>query len=160
MKIPKNLVKLAEQVQKKKEETAIADATARQLEKAKRNAEIASRQKRGLKYARKIFKWVKEFSNMPEGIKLIRTGMKYNFREGIFIFTEKVSGRGSRALGISEEGLWWMAFGCGARENYVGIPEDLAEEVEPEILELACETLDDGRVWKCIEEQMERRLSE
>lgn len=160
MEIPKSLVILADQVQKKKEEITIADAAARSLAKAKRNAEIANRQKRGLKYAEKIFDWVREFCHMPEGKKLIEIGVKYDHREGIYFFTEKASGRGSRALGVSKKGLWWMQFGCMARENYVETPEELASQIDSEILKLAYKTLNDGRVWECIEEHMKIRLSE
>ena len=160
MNIPKSLIELAEQIQKKKEESVIADAAARLLAKAKRNAEITNRRERGLKYAQKIFDWTREFRRMPEGKKLIEIGVKYDHREGIYFFTEKAPGRGSRALGVSKKGLWWIQFGCLARENYVETPEELAEQIDSEILKLACETLDDGRVWKCIEEHIQRRLSE
>lgn len=154
MKIPKNLMELAEQVEKRKEETALANDMAYLSAEARRNAEITNRQKRGLIYAEKVFDWAREFRRMPEGKKLIEIGVKYNHREGIYFFTEKAPGRGSRALGVSKKGLWWMQFGCMAREHYVKTAEDLASEVDPEILKLACETLEDGRVWKCIEEHM------
>ena len=160
MKIPKGLVELVEQVLKKQRETNIAEAAARLLAETKRNAEMANRRKRGLKYAKKIFKWINEFFESKEGKSLIGAGSKYNYPKGIFVFTEKILGRGSRALGVSKEGLYWMAFGCGARENYVETPKELASQIDPEILELVCETLDDGRVWKCIEEHIQRRLSE
>ena len=160
MNIPKGLVELAEQVQKKKEETALADVAACLLAEAKRIVEMANRRKRGLKYAQKIFDWAREFRRMTEGKKIIEIGVKYDHRKGIYFFTEKAPGRGSRALGVSKKGLWWIQFGCMAMENYVETPEELALQIDSEILKLACETLDDGRVWKCIEEHMQRRLSE
>lgn len=160
MKIPKKLVNLVDKVRKKRNEAEAQRAADLLEQDKKRKKELRRRIKNGLKYAEKIFEWVNKFSESKEGKKLIDAGSRYNHQQGIFIFTEKVLGRGSRALGVSEEGLYWIAFGCGARENYMETPEELASQIDPEILKLACETLEDGRVWKCIEEQIERRWSD
>ena len=154
MEIPKSLIKLAKEIREKRGEKIIAEIVANVERKRIERKKTEDRIKAGIKYARKIFKWVKKFERSDDGLKIIHTGVKHRYREGIFFFDAKVPGFDWRGLGVSEKGLWWTYNGCGAREQYVKTSKELASQVESEILKVACETLEDGRVWKCIAERI------
>lgn len=126
-------------------------AAARQAE-----LECQERQQAGISYARKIFSWVEAFGENPTGRRLITVG-EWPGLDGIFIFTDKVPGERERSLGIGKRGLWWMGFGCGAREEYVVSPDQLAAEVGASVLKAAWRSIESGAVWTCIQERMKRR---
>ena len=151
---PLSLVELANQVDKKRRLEAAEIKNQSLIEERRRAREKAERIKNGLKYAKKIFQWAEEFAGTSEGRRLIEIGMKYNYREGIYFFDEKIPGEAWRGLGISKKGLWWIYNGCCARERYVETPEELASEIEPVILQKAVETLETGQVWECIKTRM------
>lgn len=114
------------------------------------------RQRAGISYARKIFSWAEAFRKDPTGQRIITVG-EWPGLDGVFIFTEKVFGERERNLGIGERGLWWMGFGCGAREEYVASPEQLADEVGAAVLRAAWQCLESGAVWDCIKKRLKKR---
>ncbi len=155
MKIPKHLMKLADEIEAAKRREAREATIEEWIRKANQRLKISERLKNGLEYAEKIFDWVRKLRNTPEGKRLIKLGIKNSYRDGIYFFDTHVSGFGWRGLGVSKKGrIWWIQTGCGCREQYVKNPEELASQIESEILKLACETLKGGRVWKCIAERM------
>lgn len=111
--------------------------------------------KNGLVYAKKIWAWAGIFRNTDIGRKLIKvshTSAAYNW---VCFFDGHIEGRPWRGLGISvKKGVCWMRSGCGATPQALESPKDLARVIDTEILKLACEWIDNGKVWECIEERL------
>lgn len=125
-----------------------------QKEKEEKEKKILEhRRKHGLKFAKTIFDWAKELRKDESIKKLIEIGHSYT--NGIFFFDGKVNGCTWVGLGIYEDGLWWIKSGCGCVEQYMATPEELAEQVDVQILKEACNWIWDERVWQCINGRFE-----
>lgn len=154
MEIPEDLEKLANDLYAKRLAEERKD---QEKERARRAAEEAARKKRieeGLSYAQFILEWVKEFKDSAVG-KLIIKICEWTYLRGIMFFDDKVKGKPFRGLGVSAKGLWWMSTGCGSHPRIVQFAEELAAEIDPEILQAACESIKSGKVWECIKNRWE-----
>lgn len=149
MEIPKALSDLADRLDRARLEEKRVE---RKEERDRIAAAKLARERRvrdGLEDAQFLIAWAKEFRATPTGKRLIRIG-GHTFMNGMLFFAEKVNGRGGRGLGVSRDGLWYMRFGCGARPEPVSSAEELAAEIEPEILAQAKESILSGRVWSAL----------
>ena len=151
VEIPAAVVDLAEKVKKERQEEE-RELTQKEEKEEKRRAKIRrNRIKDSEEYAKAVFEWAEAFRRDKTGIQLIDTGHPIFSGNGVIFFDGNIEGEASRRLGVSSKGLWWVGTGCGARPSYIRTPEELAAEVEPEVLKLVCQWIEDGRVWECIE---------
>lgn len=147
-----------------------ADELTQQLEARKRAEEekeeerlritierIEKQKNAGLPYAKKIFDWANNFKKAPVAKKLFKIGTIYGDGSGVCFFNGQAFQTTRRCLGIDDDGIWWMGFGCGSHPRIAETPEDLAKNVEPATLELVCQWIDHGKVWECIKETMIQR---
>lgn len=159
MRIPRSLISKVTNLQKvalQKMQEEIDKEEARKKIEQQEKEELV---RRGLPCAEKIFAWALEFQKNKAGQKLIEVGNIYGTMDGVCFFDGHVEGEAWRALGIGSRGLYWHPAGCGAHEYYVSTPRQLAEEVDPEILELACSWIQ-GKAKKaldCINRRLERK---
>lgn len=150
---PKNIHDLAQKFQDLRlENKRIKRQKERKREKEKKHLE-AVRLKAGLVYAEKIFNWAKIFRNSRIGKELMLTSHIPTAYSNIFFFDGEIEGFDWRGLLISPKGLF---LNYGGRysvftQKHIKSSSDLAKSVDTEILKTACEWIDDGRVWECIE---------
>ncbi|MBI4120161.1 MAG: hypothetical protein HY454_01715 [Parcubacteria group bacterium] len=138
---------------RKEDEEVKKQADQRKKEAEERRIREEKRIKKGLKYAEYIFSWSEAFRESETGQLLMKIG--HMPVDGVYIFDGHVPQKSWRGIGIGKKGIWWMRNGCGATEHYVQTPRDLAKQIDPEILELAHEWIEEGKVWTCIRERMD-----
>ncbi len=154
MDIPDDIQRLAKEAQTKKRAQEIKE---REEKRARQAAEEERRKKylaEGIAHAKFIFDWAKEFAADPVGQSIIKI-CSWGFLNGVMFFDDKLDGHAFRGLGVSKDGVWWMRTGCGAHPVWVKSPTALAEEIEPEILAAAVESIKSGRVWRVIKNRRE-----
>ena len=160
MKIPRSLKNHAARLQQnalREEQEEIKKEKAKSEHKQQEKEEQI---KNGLPSAEKIFAWATEFTRDETGRTLIKMGNIYGTLDGACFFDGHVEGEARRSLGIGSRGLYWHQAGCGAREHYVYAPIQLAAKISPKILKLACEWIQTGEVFACIERRLEGRGKE
>lgn len=125
----------------------------RMEEESKKAAIVAERIALGAPYAEKIFKWTKAFRESDIGKKLMEISHIPTAYKFVFFFTGKAEGKEWTGIGVScQKGVLWGHERRYELHHYEDTPEELAGNIDPDILKLACEWIDDGRVWKRIEE--------
>lgn len=139
---PENIRKLANKLCEQR--LVKLRAEKRKLEADKKRAK---RLKSGLKYAEKIYNWAEAFRASEIGCELMKK------LPDIFIFDERVEGMDWVGLSISPQGLKIKYEGRWPNQSIstVESAEYLAQSVDTKILKRACEWLDDGKIWECIE---------
>ncbi len=154
MKIPEDLSKFVKDLHDKQEKREWKREEAKKAREETDKERKGEWLKRGLTDAEFIFKWAKELASSETGRSLIKLGSK-TFLGGFMFFDDKLDGLYFRGLGVSEDCLWWMRSGCGARPERVGTPRQMAQEVEPAILAAAVADIRSGKVWKTIKNRWE-----
>lgn len=154
--IPTGMVRMARKLHVKLLEEIEAAERQKQEEEERRKQERIRNREAGLQYAEHIFAWALAFRESETGKKVIMVGhptVSYRGDGGVFFFDGDVHDKAWRGLGVGNAGVWWHANGCGCHPMSVSSPEELAEQVDVEILKSACTWIEDGRVWKCIKDR-------
>ena len=112
----------------------------------------AERLEKGLKYAKKIFAWAEIFGASEKGIRFMEVSHVPTSSKCIFFF-EDIKGRTYIRLGISRIwGLFWDHWTSRFPAfHQMASPKALASSVDTRILKSACEQIENGKVWRCIE---------
>lgn len=150
---PKNIQDLA----RKFRDLKLGNERIKKQEKHKREKEKKrledARLKMGLMYAKKVFTWAKNFKNSEIGKELMLASHVPTIYRNIFFFDGKVEGLDWRGLLVSPKGLF-LSYGgrySPFTQKHIKSPSDLAKSVDAEVLKIACEWIDNGTVWECIE---------
>lgn len=140
---PENIRKLADKFR----EQRLAKFRAEKKRKLEANKKKAKRLKSGLKYAKQIYNWAEAFRVSEIGCELIKKASI------IFLFDKRVEGTDWVGLLISAQGLKLKYDGRSFSQCIILVEsaEDLAQKVDTKILKCACEQLDEGKIWECIE---------
>ncbi len=137
--------RLAEKKQTKKEARAHKKA-----EEELKNERL----KKGLVYATKIMVWAQDFRSSTEGRRLMHISHMPTTYKGVYFFDGEIQGLPKIRLGISSKGLFIDRGGrFSSQRNPVVCKSvcDLAQAVETIVLEVACDWIESGAVWVCIE---------
>lgn len=114
----------------------------------------AKRLANGLAYAKKIYKWSEDFRKSDKGKELIKISHIPTAYEQVFIFTDEVESV-DRWVGlvVDKKGLWLDYGGMYSHSNrvYISSAVDLAKKVETKVLKAVCHSIDNGKIWKCIQ---------
>jgi len=151
--VPKNIEKLAQRLRDKRVTSEKLRAQQEQEREAKEKALRAENLKNGLVYARKIFRWTNAFRNSIVGQELMRKSHIPTIYNNIFFFDGHIENTNWVGLVVSPKGLCLNHGGrySNLSQRFVTTSKELAESVDARILKEACEWLDNGKVWECIE---------
>ena len=155
--VPENIKELSRKFREKR----IADERLRAQQKKEREAREkalrAERLKTGLAYAQKIFLWTNAFRNSPVGQELMRKSHIPTAYENIFFFDGHVENTEWVGLVVNPKGLHLNHGGrySNLSQKLVDTSKELAELVDTRILKKACEWIDSGKVWECIERRFD-----
>lgn len=153
---PENIRELAKKLFAEETRKENEQFQKRMEEESKKAAAVAERMVLGASYAEKIFKWAKAFQESDIGKKLMRISHIPTAYKFVFFFTGKAEGKEWTGIGVScQKGVLWTHGRKYELHHYEDTPEELTGSIDPDILKLACEWIDDGRVWKCIEERFD-----
>lgn len=154
IEFPENISRLAETLieEKLREEREFTD----KIKAAKIKQEKIEKEniKSGIFYAKKIWSWARKFVRADIGRKLIKVSHTPTAYKWVCFFDGHIEGLSWRGLGITDEGVCWMRSGCGATPQLFNSLRDLAK-MDTKILRLACEWIDNGKVWECIERRFD-----
>ncbi len=155
--VPDFIAQLADTLYERQKKKKEAEVLRRKREEEKEERRLRKRLKDGLQYAEKIFVWAEAFRKSAPAQKLFEVGdgllhhgTNVIFFDGHLKKTEWIG------LGVTEKDMYWIGSWYMASERSVESPEELAEDVETKILELACEWIDNGDVWRCIKRRLTR----
>jgi len=152
IQFPCEIIKLAERFRTLRLEREKIAKRERRKEKAYEKYIRTRRLAEGLKYAEKIFSWASSFRRNKVGKELIRKSHTMD-RKIIYFFDGHIEETEKVRLAILPTGL---SIDSGARysklyEKKIGSPSDLTISVDTRVLKKACEWIDNGRAWGCIQ---------
>lgn len=155
--VPENINKLAKKLRDERVVSEKLRAQQEQEREAKERAWRAECLKTGLVYARKIFLWTNAFRNSFVGQELMKKSHIPTAYNNIFFFDGHVENTNWVGLVVNPKGL---CLNHGGRysalfQRFVHTSKELAESVDTRILKEACEWLDNGKVWECIERRFD-----
>ena len=155
--VPENINKLAQKLRDKRIAIEKLKAQQEQEREAKENALRAENLKNGLAYARKIFLWINAFRNSSVGQELMKKSHIPTAYNNILFFDGHIENISWVGLIVNPKGL---CLNHGGRygnlfQEFVRTSKELAECVDTRILKEACEWLDNGKVWECIERRFD-----
>lgn len=130
----------------------------KKVEREKREKQLREeRLKDGLKYAKRIYQWAQLFRTSVVGQELMKVGHIPTAYKNIFFFDGHVEGVGWVGLVVSPKGLLLDSGGRWAvlSRKEIKSASDLATSVDTRILELACEWIDNEKVWECIKRRFD-----
>lgn len=150
---PQKIHKLAEKFRKTRLEEERKARQKKSKEERERKRMQAKRLKSGLPYAEKIFVWAGLFRKSSIGRELMEVSHIPTAFSNIFFFNKKVGELKWVGFVVSPRGL---RLNSGGRyntltEKQVKSASHLAKSVDTRILQVVCEWIDSGKVWKCIE---------
>lgn len=155
--VPENINKLAKKLRDERVTSEKLRAQQEQEREAKQKALRAENLKNGLAYARKIFLWTNAFRNSSVGQELMKKSHIPTAYHNIFFFDGHVENTNWVGLVVNPKGL---CLNHGGRysslfQRFVHTSKELAESVDTRILKEACEWLENGKVWECIERRFD-----
>lgn len=155
--IPENIKKLAKKLKDERVASENLRAKQEQERMAKEKAWRAECLKTGLVYARKIFLWTNAFRNSSVGQELMKKSHIPTAYNNIFFFDGHVENTNWVGLVVNPKGLCLNHGGrySSLSQRFVHTSKELAESVDTRILKEACEWLDNGKVWECIERRFD-----
>jgi len=155
--VPENINKLAKKLRDERVASEKLRAQQEQERKSKEKALRAENLKNGLTYARKIFQWTNAFRNSPVGRELMKVSHVPTAYHNIFFFDGHVENTNWVGLVVNPKGLCLNHGGRYSNlfQRLVNTSKELAESVDTRILKEACEWLDNGKVWECIERRFD-----
>lgn len=153
--VPENIEKLAKKLRDERIASKKLSTKQEQERRAKEKAWHAKCLKTGLVYARKIFLWTNAFRNSSVGQELMKVSP--TAYHDIVFFDGHVENTNWVGLMVNPKGL---CLNHGGRyralsQRFVHTSKELAESVDTRILKEACEWLDNGKVWECIERRFD-----
>jgi len=155
--VPENIKQLAEKFREERIASEKLEAQQKQEQKAKERAIRTKRLRTGLDYARKIFLWTNAFRNSFVGQELMKISHETRVYKNIFFFDGHIKGVNWVGLIVNPKELLlsyggrWSVLG---RES-INSAKELAGSVDTKILKEACEWIDNGKVWECIERRFD-----
>lgn len=153
---PENIIELAERLFGERARKENERLEKRKGEKLREERIIAERMVLGMPYAEKVFKWAQAFRESEIGKKLMEIShipIAYRF---VLFFADRIEGKEWTGLGVSlQRGVFWTHGRKYEFHHYIETSGELAGSVDADVLKLACECIDNGRVWKCIEERFD-----
>lgn len=140
-RLEKEKIKKQEKVEREKQEKQLRE----------------KRLKDGLKYSKKVYQWTKLFRKSVVGQELMKVSHIPTAYQNIFFFDGHIEGVDWVGLVVSPKGI---SLDSGRRWSPLSRKEiksalDLAASVDTRILELACEWIDNGKVWECIKRRFD-----
>lgn len=157
LSIPENINKLAKKLRDERVASEKLRAQQEQEQEAKEKALRAENLKTGLVYARKIFQWTNAFRASFVGQELMKVSHVPTAYKNIFFFDGHVENTNWVGLVVNPKGLCLNHGGrySSLSQRFVKTSKELAEYVDTRILKEACEWLDNGKVWECIERRFD-----
>ena len=154
--VPENINKLAKKLRDERVASERLRAQQEQEREAKEKALRAENLKNGLAYARKIFLWTNAFRNSSVGQELMKKSHIPGYNS-IFFFDGHIENINWVGLVVNPKGLCLNHGGRNSNlfQRFVHTSKELAEYVDTRILKEACEWLDNGKVWECIERRFD-----
>ena len=158
--VPDNIKRLAKNYRDERVSSEKLIAQQKREREAKTKAIRAENLKNGLAYARKIFLWVNAFRNSSVCQELIKVSYIPNIsnaRSNVFFFDGHIENVNWVGMVVKPEGLYLRDGGrlSNLFERFVRTPKELAKLVDTRILKEACEWIDNGKVWECIERRFD-----
>lgn len=155
--VPENINKLAKNYRDERVASEKLRAQQEEERKTKEKALRAENLKNGLVYARKIFLWTNAFRNSSVGQELMKKSHIPTAYNNIFFFDGHVENTNWVGLVVNLKGLCLNHGGRYSNlfQRHVHTSKELAESVDTRILKEACEWLDNGKVWECIERRFD-----
>ena len=155
--VPENIKELTKEFREKRIADERLRAQQKQEREAREKALRADNLKNGLSYAQKIFLWTNAFRNSPVGQELMRKSHIPTAYENIFFFDGHVENTEWVGLVVNPKGLHLNHGGrySNLSQKLVDTSKELAELVDTRILKKACEWIDSGKVWECIERRFD-----
>ena len=151
--VPNNIKKLAQNYRDERITSEKLKAQQKQEREAEEKALRAENLKNGLVYAQKIFLWTNAFRNSSVGQELMKKPHIPTAYNNIFFFDGHIENTNWVGLIVNPKGLCLNHGGRYSNlfQRFVHTSKELAESVDTRILKEACEWLDNGKVWECIE---------
>lgn len=130
----------------------------KKLEREKQEKQTRDKRlKEGLEYAKKIYRWAELFRTSAVGQELMKVSHIPTAYRNIFFFDGRVEGVDWVGLVVSPKGISLDSGGRWAAlaRKEMKSASDLAASADTRILELACEWIDNGKVWECIKRRFD-----
>ena len=155
--VPENINKLAKKLRDERVASEKFRLQQKREREAKEKAFRAENLKNGLAYARKIFLWTNTFRNSSVGQELMRKSHIPTAYNNIFFFDGRIENVNWVGLVVNPKGLCLNYGGrySSLSQRFVHTSKELAESVDTRIPKEACEWLDNGKVWECIERRFD-----
>lgn len=151
--IPRKIVNLADRFRKERLAKEKVDKRNRREKETAIKRIRTKRLMMGSVYAKKIFDWARSFRKSGTGQELMRMSHLPTLEKNIFFFDGNVEGSEWVGFVVSPEGLLLDPGGRWSilARKIIKSPSDLAYSVDTKILKTACEWIESGKVWECIE---------
>ncbi len=154
---PPNIQRLAEEFHSQRLNDEQVERQKKLTQEKERKRVRARRLQSGLPYAKQIFCWAKAFRSSEIGQELMGKSHIPTAYKSILFYDGHVEGVEWFGLGISDKGLFLDRGGrwsVAIRET-IKSAFDLAVAVDTEVLKAACEWIENGKVWECIERRFD-----
>ena len=154
---PENICSLADKFR----ESRLEKEKKEKEEKLKREQERRriqdERLKDGLSYAKKVFAWATAFRKSRVGKELMRVSHIPTAYSNIFFFDGRIEGTNWVGFLVDPKGIQLNHGGrySTLTQKAIKSPLHLAKSVDTKILVAACEWIDTGKVWECIERRFD-----
>lgn len=154
---PQNIQDLA----KKFRDQRLVKAELEKQRKYKREKEKkrlhALRLKTGLVYAKQVFNWANSLRNSKIGKELMKASHIPTAYNNIFFFDGHIKGVDWLGLVVSPEGFFLNYGGrySTLTQRAIKSSSELACMVNTKVLKTACEWINSGKVWECIERRFD-----
>lgn len=154
---PENIRELAQKFRSQRIEKQRIENQKRWEQEKKKKRLHALRLKTGLVYAKQVFDWAESFRDSDLGKELMRASHIPTAYENIFFFDGHVEGVDWVGLVVSPKGFFLNRGGrySTLTQQAIKSSSDLARSVDTKVLKMACEWIDNGKVWECIERRFD-----